>query len=386
MSESVVFVWQFDPRGGKLGGVGRYVLSFIRSLPVAVTAKIVGVTLEPSEVGEWQKISLAGRYVDFLPVVCVGNQNRKSKIPLLLRFYFGLRIYSIKLDQQAVIFSQRAEYLPAFSSLKNRKYTIFHYDIEQYLGRTSGESCWAGFPFLFMPLLRRLLKGCDGVLSVNSNTIDFLNSHNLLPKGAIFAPTWPDYKVFDQSKVCGDSVRIGKFSVLSKSLLVSVGRLNKQKNIDLLLRSLVLLPDVNLLVVGEGDARSIAQALVSELDLGGRVFFTGAVEQTEIAEYLAAADLYVSPSLTEGMSVALLEALAMGVPVVTTPTGESKKIIKNGQNGYVTESWGVEELSGAVIKGLELKAGVSRLDISNTITQWRPEVIVPRVLSSMEIV
>lgn len=385
MSESVVFVWQFDPRGGKLGGVGRYVLSFIRSLPISVPAKIIGVTLDPSEVGGWQKISVAGREIDFLPVVCVGNQNRKSKVPLLLKFYFGLRTYRKKLDQKDVIFSQRVEYLPALSSLKNRKYTIFHYDIEQYLGAGSGESSWAGFSFVFIPLLKYLLKRCDGVLSVNSNTIGFLNSHNMLAKGAVFAPTWPDYNVFDQGKASEDSVYVEHFSDLSKRLLVSVGRLNKQKNIELLLRSLVLIPDVNLLVVGEGDARSSAQALVNDLELGGRVFFTGAVEQVEIAEFLAAADLYVSPSLTEGMSVALLEALAMGVPVVTTPTGESKNIITNGKNGYVTESWDTVELCGAVVKGLKLKSGISRQSISRSIGQWRPEVIVPQVLSTMEI-
>lgn len=105
-----------------------------------------------------------------------------------------------------------------------------------------------------------------------------------------------------------------------RSALVLVGRIEAQKNLDLLLR---MMPDVfqrlpqhDLVVVGEGSQRRALEALARSMGLDGRVKFVGA--QHDVPEILAAADLLVLPSLWEGMPNVVLEAMAAAKPVVAT--------------------------------------------------------------------
>jgi len=97
--------------------------------------------------------------------------------------------------------------------------------------------------------------------------------------------------------------------------------------------------DVTLELVGTGDAGPAYEALVRSLGLEDRVRFAGYVPREEIARHYAAAHVFVLPSYNEGMSVATLEAMAAGLPVVTTRTGGTKELVDEGTNGLVYE-WG----------------------------------------------
>ncbi len=92
-----------------------------------------------------------------------------------------------------------------------------------------------------------------------------------------------------------------------------VGRLVEPKRFDVLLRAVAAQPDVAVLLVGDGPAREPLAALAAELGMAGRVRFAG--QRLDVARLLSAMDVFASPSPEETFGVALLEALAAGLPV-----------------------------------------------------------------------
>jgi glycosyltransferase involved in cell wall biosynthesis len=96
--------------------------------------------------------------------------------------------------------------------------------------------------------------------------------------------------------------------------------------------------DIALELVGTGDARPALDAQVSAAGVAKNVRFLGYVPRDAIAERYAAAHVFVLASYNEGMSVATLEALAAGLPVVVTRTGGTAELVDDGSNGF-TFDW-----------------------------------------------
>ncbi len=109
--------------------------------------------------------------------------------------------------------------------------------------------------------------------------------------------------------------------------------------------------DVILELVGTGDARDAYESLVRRLGLEDRVCFVGYVPREEIGARYSAAHVFVLPSHNEGMSVATLEAMAAGLPVVVTRTGGTAELVKEGVNG-LTFDWGDIDALTAHLRGL----------------------------------
>lgn len=113
--------------------------------------------------------------------------------------------------------------------------------------------------------------------------------------------------------------------------LLSVGRLSSEKGHDVLLRALAELrragTDAELVIVGDGPERPRLESLAATLGVSSAVRFEGTVLGEQLREALAAADLFVLPSRSEGFGVVLVEALATGLPVVATRSGGPADIV-----------------------------------------------------------
>ncbi len=129
-------------------------------------------------------------------------------------------------------------------------------------------------------------------------------------------------------------------------------RLAEQKGITYLLQAMPRIirafPDITLMVVGEGELEASLQHEASELGIENHVMFPG--PRLDIPELLKLFDLYVLPSLWEGMPMVLLEALAAGCPVVATDVGGVSRVIEHEKNGLLVPSRNVEALAATVIK------------------------------------
>jgi glycosyltransferase involved in cell wall biosynthesis len=123
-------------------------------------------------------------------------------------------------------------------------------------------------------------------------------------------------------------------------------RLEEQKGHVHLLDAACLVPDVTFVFAGAGSQRHALEERVRALGLVDRVRFLG--ERRDIPDLLAACDLVVLPSLSEGLPLALLEAMAAGVPVVASQIGGVDELITSGETGLLVEVGDVEGLAAAI--------------------------------------
>jgi glycosyltransferase involved in cell wall biosynthesis len=137
--------------------------------------------------------------------------------------------------------------------------------------------------------------------------------------------------------------------------IVMVGRLTKQKGHHFMIESMASLaaqyPDLHLLLVGDGELRDELQMQVAELGLHDRVRFLG--NRHDVPVLLAASDIFVLPSLWEGLSMALLEAMASGLPVVASAVSGSVQAVLPGETGLLVPAGDVPELTKAISQLLD---------------------------------
>jgi glycosyltransferase involved in cell wall biosynthesis len=110
-------------------------------------------------------------------------------------------------------------------------------------------------------------------------------------------------------------------------LVLVVGRLGREKNVELALEALARLPAVRLAVVGEGPHRGALEERARLLGMAARVRFTGALARERLPDVYACADAFVFPSTTETQGLVLAEALAAGLPVVAADSAASRDVL-----------------------------------------------------------
>jgi glycosyltransferase involved in cell wall biosynthesis len=135
-----------------------------------------------------------------------------------------------------------------------------------------------------------------------------------------------------------------------KIIFGAVGRMYWIKNYPSLFQAFASLarrvPEVLLLVIGEGQDLEQLKELVKALSMEGRIIFAG--HRRDIVDVLSAVDVFVHPALAESFGQVIVEALAMGKPVLSTDVGVSHEVVENGVNGFL-----VSGEPGALEIGLE---------------------------------
>ncbi len=121
----------------------------------------------------------------------------------------------------------------------------------------------------------------------------------------------------------------------------SLGRLTEQKGYDLLVRTLPILPEARLVLVGDGPERPALERMARELGVADRLTITGWV--SDAPSRLAGFDVFALPSRWEGMPLGILEAMHAGLPVIATDVGSIVEVVADGDTGYVVAC---EDLAG----------------------------------------
>ncbi|PVE20960.1 glycosyltransferase [Microvirga sp. KLBC 81] len=146
-------------------------------------------------------------------------------------------------------------------------------------------------------------------------------------------------------------------------LLGCVARLDPVKNHALLLEAMALLvrqvPDARLVLVGDGPLREALQERAEALGLGGKVLFAGTLADT--APAYRDLDLFVLPSVSEGTSISVLEAMASGIPVVATAVGGTPQLLDGGTCGTLVPSGDPAAMAEAIRRLLTDPVGRTRM-------------------------
>jgi 1,2-diacylglycerol 3-alpha-glucosyltransferase len=124
-----------------------------------------------------------------------------------------------------------------------------------------------------------------------------------------------------------------------RPLLVTASRLGKEKSIDLLLEAFARIPErygARLLIVGGGSEMDNLRSAAARLDIAGRTIFAGLQPHRRALECIAAGDVFVFASQTETQGLAVIEAMAAGVPVVAVDAGGVADAVADGATGFLT--------------------------------------------------
>jgi len=219
---------------------------------------------------------------------------------------------------------------------------IYHTDFPQYIRILTDDSFLESVAWRYM----HWFYGQLDTVYVNSEEYrqswikHGLNPERLkiLPRGLdtdLFHPARREPAFFEKFGACNGEVR-----------LLYVGRVSREKDLDLLAAAYRLLRDeglpVQLFVVGHGPysdafAKSLPEA-----------FFTGYLRGNELAAAYASADIFVFPSTTDTFGNVILEAQACGLPVVVSDSGGPKELVQDKGNGLITKSHDVEDFARAI--------------------------------------
>ncbi|MEV0420221.1 glycosyltransferase [Streptosporangium canum] len=140
----------------------------------------------------------------------------------------------------------------------------------------------------------------------------------------------------------------GAFGLPDRDTVLFVGRLDEEKRLDELVRALPYIlngTDAQLALVGTGGQRAALERLAARIGVGDRVFFLGFVPDEALAQAYAAADVFAMPGVAELQSIATLEAMATGLPVVAADAMALPHLVRPGENGRLFRPGDVQGLA-----------------------------------------
>ncbi|MFH0069896.1 glycosyltransferase family 4 protein [Peribacillus sp. NPDC056705] len=210
----------------------------------------------------------------------------------------------------------------------------------------------------------------------------------------IFQTTWAKScfpkRIQRKSMIISNPINITMEAAnMKEKKIVAVGRLVEQKNHSLLISAFKKIydefPEYKLFIYGEGELREKLTNQIHELEIMDAVLLLGNV--SNIHKKMEDAEIFVLSSNYEGLSNALLEAMLMGVPCVSTNCAGSNEVIKNNHNGLIIEIGNEEQLAMAIRElinnkekaynlGKNGKESVQGMKIENIISMW--EEIIER--------
>lgn len=161
------------------------------------------------------------------------------------------------------------------------------------------------------------------------------------------------------SQVIPNGVDLEKFypaidekKISAKKTIVTLSRIDDKKGLEYAIQSMTKIiekyPDVRLKIIGDGDYRKTLEKLVDELSLRDCVEFTGLIPNDEVPDNLRDADIFLLPSLFEGLPLTLLEAMACGLPVISTPVSIAPDMVNKWNCGVIVPFKSPDAIAGAV--------------------------------------
>lgn len=196
--------------------------------------------------------------------------------------------------------------------------------------RGSDIALWGNRPGIRRQLLAAA-RAAAGLLAVSASLKDEMVALGMPADKIRVHYTGVDLELFAPCNRAEAKAALG----IGGPLIVTVGALIARKGQALVIEALAALPEATLVLIGDGPERKALQALAGQLGLGSRVRFAGAVPAQQVARLVAAADVMMLPTQSEGLANVWIEALASGTPVVTSDIPPAREAIPPGTGRLV---------------------------------------------------
>ena len=207
---------------------------------------------------------------------------------------------------------------------------------------------YLGKPGVFGKIVERLMLNLtNNMITVSSKTKKELKRIKNSEKSVII-PNGIDFNHITEIKPSNN-----------ESTIIFAGRLIKEKNVDVLIRSIVMvkekIPDLHCFIIGNGPEQSKLEKLVLDLQLNDNIIFKDFMEDyDDLIGYMKSSKVLVLPSTREGFGMVVIEANACGIPVVTVdhPMNAAVDLVVDGINGFKT-GLDADDMADKIIKTIE---------------------------------
>ncbi|MEM9386375.1 MAG: glycosyltransferase family 4 protein [Pseudomonadota bacterium] len=385
-----------DPLGTLPGGIETFIRGLIGWAPQDIDFSVVGLTtdVQARPVGRWLNCRMRDKNYRHFATYAVGDPSRQPRVPATVRYLAALAPRRGLLARNAFDVAEVHRLEPVVLLPRGVPINAFMHQDSEVLYDPGSDIRWRHLPSLYFAAESRLIGRAASVYSVFQSAVDGLKRrYPALASRVRFTPTWFDGDRFavpslgarmDARLALRQRLGLGE----SAALLMLVGRLESQKEPALAVETLARLVqskdgrDWRLVLVGDGSLRRQLQATARSLGVAERMHITGLLSPQVIPGYLHGADVFVLPSRYEGMPIALLEALACGLPAVASDVGEVRRVLRDGINGWVIPPAGrsAEHFADAVGRVMAQAASMPREHLDQAcveaVTPYAPERVL----------
>jgi glycosyltransferase involved in cell wall biosynthesis len=337
-----VFYWTDPWRPIAAGGIDSYIGCFLKYAPPEVEIEVIGVTSDARArpVGRWLDLPVANRTVRFFAVFAPKTLSG-ARVPLSMRYAMWLLWHRARPNADIAI-AHRAE--AALLASRTKSVVLVHHTGPSDI--PSGAADWrsARLRGVFDWLESKAVRRARRIHTVTQNALEhYRDSHRSAPHKTRFFPTFFDPAVFKvpsstERAFARNALRTALGLPADAAIAVSVGRLDHQKDYLLSIAAFALLHERHerlfLVIIGGGVLRGRIEAEIRAAGMQERILLLGEKAAADIAAIHHGADLFLLTSVYEGMSIALLEAQACGLPVVVPDVGEARRTVRDGV-GYI---------------------------------------------------
>jgi glycosyltransferase involved in cell wall biosynthesis len=257
-------------------------------------------------------------------------------------FQLNLFLAVKKIDPDVVHFQyvSTSTYATLIKTILKKPYIVVGHGSDVYLEKQNRVRL-----FFLKKILKTTIRNANAVIALTDHMKQRIQED--YGRSSIVIPDGVDLKRFSLA-VSKEAARTKLQLKHDEKIIVFVGNLRAIKGIEYLIRAVEIIRDrgplTRLLVVGgaasgvvKEEERERLNNLVSTLGLGECVTFVGGIPNDRVPEYLAASDIFVLPSLSEGFGIVLLEAMAAALPIVATNVTGISSIVKEGVNAFLVE-------------------------------------------------
>jgi len=366
--EERLIIEQFDPDRPKPGGIDTCIRGLISYAPDNLLFRVVGVdALGNKALGRWNECCLGGKNFLFMPVARLDHANLRRTIPHSVNLALGIRRYLSGYVPKVVQTHRINMGAFALRAYPNSEHVQFlHSSGTQNLGKGS-RSFFRHAVFAYRLLENYVIPRSREAIVFSRSGADRLSATN---NNVRFSPTWFDPASF---------YPIPQPSPRRTSILWAC-RIEPAKNPLLAIDTFNALPEhYSLTIAGSGTLEDEMRAAAARSPAASRIKFLGAVPKEKMGDLMREHDILLMTSRFEGFSRSIVEALACGLPVVTTPGGEPNGLIVDGVNGARAETDDAQVLAAAFDR-LEL---ASREAVLDSVRDLSAATIVPSLLSAV---
>jgi glycosyltransferase involved in cell wall biosynthesis len=201
---------------------------------------------------------------------------------------------------------------------------------------------------IYYPVEKLCARYTDCLITINKEDYWLAQNRKFAAKNIEYVPgIGIDTDIFNQISTDVNAKKT-EFGITDECVLISVGELNENKNHETIIKALSMIKSpVKYIICGKGDRLGYLQELAKKLQVEDKVIFAGF--RNDIRELLKISDIFCFPSYREGLSVALMEAMAAGLPIVCSDIRGNNDLIQNGEGGYLVDPANVKGFAESII-------------------------------------